>query len=76
MSKGESGSWGSKDDGGSGMFGSVNSNASSGQHDYYVGKEGSSDHCHGWNNKSTGESGVVHRGECKVCEDNSSSGGK
>lgn len=42
----------------------------SGQKDYYVGShEGGGEHCHGWNNKSTGSSGVVHRGECKVCGD-------
>ncbi len=75
MSNNESGSWGSEDDGESGMFGSVHT-SSSGQHDYYVGHEGSSSHCHGWNNPETGESGVVHRGDCKVCQDESSSGGK
>jgi len=72
----DSGSWNSKDDGNSGMFGHVGTNKTSGQHNYYVGKEGSDSHCHAWNNTKTGESGVVHRGDCKVCQDEAGSGGK
>jgi len=44
--------------------------SSKGQRDSYVGKNGSSDHCHMYNDPG-GNSGVVHRGECKVCDDNS-----
>jgi hypothetical protein len=51
------------------------STSSSGQKDYYVGKnDGSGSHCHGYNNN--GNQGVVHRGDCKVCDDVSSSSGK
>ncbi|MCX6739516.1 MAG: hypothetical protein NT098_05750 [Candidatus Parcubacteria bacterium] len=28
-----------------------------------------SKHCHMWNNKEKGDSGVDHRGNCKVCDD-------
>ena len=46
--------------------------------DEFVSKKGDgANHCHLWVNKDTGKSGVVHRGACKVCDDNnSSSGGK
>lgn len=73
MSKHGEGSWSSKDDGGSGKFGSV-SNDSKGQSNYYVGNESSGSHCHMWNNKATGETGTVHRGECKDCDDKSKGG--
>lgn len=43
--------------------------------DEYSAKTGSSSHCHLYNNKETGERGVVHRGDCKVCDDNSSGTG-
>ncbi len=45
--------------------------------DEYVSKSGDGgNHCHLWSNKDTGSSGVEHRGACKVCDDDSSSGGK
>ncbi len=54
-----------------GTWGSDKVNEKTGQRDSYVGTDKSSgNHCHGWNNPSTGEIGVVHRGECKVCKDN------
>lgn len=43
---------------------------SNGQHNDLCGKNGSSDHCHMWNDH--GDTGVVHRGECKVCDDEKS----
>lgn len=50
------------------------SNSSEG-HDF-TSKSGEGDkHCHLWVDKESGESGVVHRGACKVCDD-SDSGGK
>lgn len=67
MSKGESGSW--SDDS---HFGKVQSNDS--QSNYYVGSKETGDHCHMWKDKTSGESGVVHRGSCKVCGDSSGSG--
>lgn len=45
--------------------------SSNGQLNSYVGRVGSSDHCHMYNDPN-GNSGVVHRGECKVCDDKSS----
>jgi hypothetical protein len=48
--------------------------SSNGQVNYYVGNKDSGEHCHMWNNTSIKESGVVHRGQCNVCDDNSSSG--
>ena len=71
MSKGESGSWKSGDDGDSGSFGKVTVTES--QANYIVGSEKTGEHCHMW--KSESGSGVVHRGECKVCEDSSGSSG-
>ena len=41
---------------------------SSGQTNTYVGKVGSSEHCHGWKT-ADGKSDVEHRGHCKVCDD-------
>lgn len=73
MSKGGGGSWNSSDDGGSGQFGKVSESGS--QSNYYVGSEKTGDHCHMWKSDS-GSAGVVHRGECKVCDDEKSSGGK
>lgn len=46
-----------------------------GQANDLSGKVGSGDHCHMWREPS-GSSGVEHRGHCKVCDDESSSGGK
>lgn len=38
--------------------------------DEFVSKSGDGEnHCHLWVNKETGESGVEHRGACKVCDD-------
>lgn len=38
--------------------------------DEYVSNKGDGgNHCHLWVNKEEGESGVVHRGACKVCDD-------
>lgn len=71
MSKDNSGSWGKNDD--SSHWGKVSSNDR--QSDYYVGKQGSGEHCHMWREHDSGRSGVEHRGHCKVCDD-SSSGGK
>lgn len=43
--------------------------------DEYTSKSGDGgNHCHLWVNKDSGESGVVHRGHCKVCDDNRSGG--
>lgn len=68
MSKGKSGSW--KDDS---HWGKVSSNDS--QSNYYVGKNDSSgNHCHMFKEHDSGESGVVHRGSCKVCDDEESGG--
>jgi hypothetical protein len=40
------------------------------QVNHYVGKNDSDgSHCHMWSNSDSGTSGVVHRGECKVCDD-------
>lgn len=67
MSKGSEGSW--KDDT---HWGKVQSNES--QTNYYVGgNESEGKHCHLYVENDTGRSGVVHRGECKVCEDNENS---
>lgn len=43
-----------------------------GQINTYVGRAGSNDdnHCHSYKS-SDGRSGVIHRGECKVCDDES-----
>lgn len=42
--------------------------------DDWTAKSGDNDsRCHYYNNKESGESGVVHRGGCKVCDDNNSS---
>lgn len=48
-----------------------------GQSNDLSGKVGSGEHCHMYREES-GKAGVVHRGECKVCDDNtnSSSSGK
>lgn len=67
MGKGGKGSW--KD---GSHWGKTHSNDK--QSNYYVGKSGSSSHCHSWKEKSSGKSGVVHRGSCKVCDDKSSGG--
>ncbi len=40
-----------------------------GQIDYYVGNQQTGEHCHMYRNEETGSTGVVHRGECAVCED-------
>ena len=43
--------------------------------DEFVNKPGDGgDHCHLWVNKDTGDSGVEHRGHCKVCDDDKSGG--
>ncbi len=46
------------------------------QVNYYVDSKETGNHCHMWRENETGGAGVVHRGECNVCEDvkNSSSG--
>lgn len=46
------------------------------QTNYYVGDKESGKHCHMWKEHDTGRSGVEHRGQCNVCEDEKSSGGK
>lgn len=46
---------------------------SKGQVNDLSGKNGSSDHCHMYKD-SSGKSGVVHRGDCKVCDDEKSGG--
>lgn len=39
--------------------------------DMFVNHDGDKErHCHLYNNKQTGERGVVHRGTCEVCRDN------
>lgn len=43
---------------------------SDGQVNTYVGKVGSDNHCHSYKT-SESNSGVVHRGACKVCDDES-----
>lgn len=43
--------------------------------DDWSSKTGSDSHCHLWVDKSKGETGVVHRGDCKVCDDQGSGGG-
>jgi len=67
MGKHGEGSW--KD---GGHWGTTQNSGS--QSNYYVGKSGSGDHCHMWNDKSSGKSGVEHRGSCKVCDDKKSGG--
>ena len=68
MAKGDAGSW--KD---GGHWGKVSSGGS--QSDYYVGKNDSSGgHCHMFREHESGKSGVVHRGDCKVCDDKKSGG--
>ena len=70
LSKDNQGSWSSEQDGDSGKFGKVSDGEK--QDDYLVGDSETGKHCHFWKEES-GESGVKHRGECKVCEDNEKS---
>ena len=42
---------------------------SGGQLNYLVGDEATGKHCHMYDNHETGQSGVVHRNECAVCDD-------
>lgn len=68
MSKGDAGSW--KDES---HWGKVSDKGS--QSDYYVGKNDSTgSHCHMYKEGDSGSSGVVHRGSCKVCDDDKSGG--
>lgn len=46
---------------------------SKGQVNDLSGRVGSGDHCHLWKD-SSGKTGVEHRGNCKVCDDNKSGG--
>jgi len=49
----------------------VDYKSSKGQLNSLVGKVGSDTHCHLYND-TNGNSGVVHRGDCKVCDDKNS----
>jgi len=40
------------------------------QVDVYVTGKGEKDHCHYWVDKSSGKSGVEHRGQCDWCNPN------
>jgi len=43
--------------------------------DDFTSKRGDGEkHCHLWVDKDKGESGVRHRGDCKVCDDKDSGG--
>ena len=44
------------------------------QIDYYVGNKDTGDHCHMYKEHDTGNTEVIHRGECAVCEDEKKDG--
>lgn len=56
---------------GDGGFARVESDE--GRADAYVGDSGSGTHCHMYADASTGQSGIIHRGGCDQCRDESSS---
>lgn len=49
-------------------------NESGDRADIYAGDSGSSTHCHGYVDTSTGHQGVVHRGGCDECRGSNDSG--
>jgi hypothetical protein len=43
------------------------------QINHYVGYKDTGKHCHSYKEHDSGNSGVVHRGECNVCDDSQKS---